>query len=514
MNEDEVRQKYIEEVRQEKEWRVGAGGVPEDHLNSTLKLQCTCACRVHQAITPHPSTTPLLPSTPLNARAPFLPPSPTSTIYTPHHSSRDITIASFTPKTLKFNVTPDRSSGQFRKLSSPTLQDMENKENQMPVATPAFESASRRRCSRRSSLFTPSFKKLAHAGGGEEVVTPYRKLSHQLPDSKKIKKLEETGQGRIIPIKQGYLYKKSGSSRMYRRKYVTLCSDGTMTYYPSFQAYVDNLHSKEIHLQHVTVKIPGQKPTGLKSAASATPAPTEILASSSSDEFDKEVITYEATSEKKVENTKTPKRKRHRLSEESGPETSSLFELVIVSLDSRQWQFQLCSQEEGEEWVTAIQKQIHSSLRGSPSAWTAGGNTETDVLRSVAGNDECADCGVASPAWASLNLGTLICIECSGIHRNLGTHISKVRSLDLDSWSTVHLDLMQRMGNEMGNNVWEYTLRGTGNTSIDSLQFWNKPGPDSSREDKENFIKSKYLSKNFVSEAQYTKQDLVNAMER
>lgn len=38
------------------------------------------------------------------------------------------------------------------------------------------------------------------------------------------------------------------------------------------------------------------------------------------------------------------------------------------------------------------------------------------------------------PEWASLNLGVLMCIECSGIHRNLGSHISKVRSLGLDDW--------------------------------------------------------------------------------
>ena len=38
------------------------------------------------------------------------------------------------------------------------------------------------------------------------------------------------------------------------------------------------------------------------------------------------------------------------------------------------------------------------------------------------------------PEWASINLGMLVCIECSGIHRNLGSHISKVRSLDLDEW--------------------------------------------------------------------------------
>lgn len=48
------------------------------------------------------------------------------------------------------------------------------------------------------------------------------------------------------------------------------------------------------------------------------------------------------------------------------------------------------------------------------------------ILRQIPGNDLCAECSAPDPDWASLNLAILLCIECSGVHRNLGVHISKV----------------------------------------------------------------------------------------
>ena len=74
------------------------------------------------------------------------------------------------------------------------------------------------------------------------------------------------------------------------------------------------------------------------------------------------------------------------------------------------------------------------SMAGSlGSTRTAGGAcTPLDRLRTVPGNHVCADCGAGDPDWASLNLGILLCIECSGVHRQLGVHISKVRSCTLD----------------------------------------------------------------------------------
>lgn len=75
------------------------------------------------------------------------------------------------------------------------------------------------------------------------------------------------------------------------------------------------------------------------------------------------------------------------------------------------------------------------------------------------GNGRCADCKTSThPRWTSWNLGILICIRCSGIHRSLGTHISKVRSIDLDVWTDEHLKQLVSVGNDRANQYWEAKL--------------------------------------------------------
>lgn len=74
------------------------------------------------------------------------------------------------------------------------------------------------------------------------------------------------------------------------------------------------------------------------------------------------------------------------------------------------------------------------------------------IVRALPGNDKCADCDQGNPQWASVTSGTLICLECSGIHRSLGVHISFVRSIAMDSWTEKQLSAMKTGGNKKSND--------------------------------------------------------------
>ncbi|KAL7171866.1 hypothetical protein ACSBR2_036510 [Camellia fascicularis] len=135
-----------------------------------------------------------------------------------------------------------------------------------------------------------------------------------------------------------------------------------------------------------------------------------------------------------------------------------------------------------------------------------------NMLQKVCGNDKCADCGAPEPDWASLNLGVLVCIECSGVHRNLGVHISKVRSLTLDFkvWEPSVITLFQSLGNTFANSVWEELLQSRSGFQVDlvptglckshkpQLLFIGKPSHADSISLKEKFIQAKYAEKLFV----------------
>ncbi|KAL6198486.1 hypothetical protein ACLB2K_028275 [Fragaria x ananassa] len=104
-------------------------------------------------------------------------------------------------------------------------------------------------------------------------------------------------------------------------------------------------------------------------------------------------------------------------------------------------------------------------------------------------NRTCADCGAADPKWASANIGVFICLKCCGVHRSLGTHISKVLSLTLDEWSDDEIEAMTEVGgNSSANSIYEAFLP----------EGYSKPGPDAGHEERSKFIRSKYELQEFL----------------
>ncbi|KAM6940053.1 stromal membrane-associated protein 1-like [Xenentodon cancila] len=106
-------------------------------------------------------------------------------------------------------------------------------------------------------------------------------------------------------------------------------------------------------------------------------------------------------------------------------------------------------------------------------------------------NKYCADCEAKGPRWASWNLGVFICIRCAGIHRNLGVHISRVKSVNLDQWTSEQIQSIQEMGNTKARQRYEANLPDT----------FRRPQTDQAVEFfiRDKYEKKKYYSKNVIN---------------
>ncbi|XP_063424390.1 centaurin-gamma-1A-like isoform X10 [Mytilus trossulus] len=412
----------------------------------------------------------------------------------------------------------------------------EDKSDSKDLPTPSSTPTQSRKNRRRSNLFN-------NPKGKEEE----KKVSEEG---------QKVGSGRAIPLKQGYLYKKShGLNKEWKKKYVTLSDDGKLSYHPSLHDYMDDIHKKEITLMHTTVKIPGLRPRTTKTIPNYPAqhpnqeANGSIKGKSNKDKENVQLTGFDVVRQRHSSNSdnnftqpqvipngdslklgvngssvgskiETPNvKKRHRRAKSGGiknfgpgdGEDSDGYEFMIISLENKQWHFEATDCNERDEWVNAIEQQILNCLQGNESSKSKKHLTidpaGVQTIRGVRGNQVCADCGTPNPDWSSLNLGTLICIECSGIHRNLGTHLSRVRSLDLDEWPPDLQRVMLSIGNSTANSVWEANIKGR-----------PKVPPSSSREEKERWIRCKYESKEFLPPAPYVdiplNQQLIDALVR
>uniref|UniRef100_A0A672I8Q2 ArfGAP with GTPase domain, ankyrin repeat and PH domain 2 n=1 Tax=Salarias fasciatus TaxID=181472 RepID=A0A672I8Q2_SALFA len=338
---------------------------------------------------------------------------------------------------------------------------------------------------------------------------------------------------------QGVLWKRSGSSlnKEWKKKYVTLSNTGTLCYHSSSSDYMQNVHGKDIDLLRVTVKVPGKRPPRAVAPAGPPAGPPGVNGLSRDP----------ATADGGVL-VRTPRVKGHRVRPAAAAAhaacrwwvldalegTASLFagkdggqsspmsdrkknrrkksmnqkgdaavghaeeeesaDFLVVSFTGQSWHFEAASLEDRDSWVSAIESQILASLQSCESGRNKARRSSQSeavalqAIRNARGNGLCVDCEAPNPTWASLNLGALICIECSGIHRNLGTHLSRVRSLDLDDWPGELTQVLAAIGNATANSIWERRTQGRA-----------KPRPQASREERESWIRAKYEQRAFVA---------------
>uniref|UniRef100_A0A8C3A1I3 ArfGAP with RhoGAP domain, ankyrin repeat and PH domain 3 n=1 Tax=Cyclopterus lumpus TaxID=8103 RepID=A0A8C3A1I3_CYCLU len=147
------------------------------------------------------------------------------------------------------------------------------------------------------------------------------------------------------------------------------------------------------------------------------------------------------------------------------------FELITPY---KSFSFTADSDREKRDWMEALQEAIAETLSDYEVA---------EKIWSNRSNRMCADCKALNPDWASINLCVVICKNCAGQHRGLGTMVSKVQSLKLDTsvWSNEIVQLFIMLGNDRANDFWAARLSVSEELDCDAL-------PDRRRE----FISQKY----------------------
>ena len=188
------------------------------------------------------------------------------------------------------------------------------------------------------------------------------------------------------------------------------------------------------------------------------------------------------------------------------------FEVNVASTKTG-YIFQADTEYEMEEWISAITNSISNQISDfnenkskekndnkitiNNTNFLEDENEEElnklknkNLIDSLIENNICSDCGAVNPNWLSINWLTLLCVDCSGIHRSLGVQISKIRSLELDNINIDYIYLLFLIKQTDINQILEEKLNEIGDL---------KPIYNDSRENKEKFIINKYKNKKYMN---------------
>uniref|UniRef100_A0A914Z0T2 Uncharacterized protein n=1 Tax=Panagrolaimus superbus TaxID=310955 RepID=A0A914Z0T2_9BILA len=185
---------------------------------------------------------------------------------------------------------------------------------------------------------------------------------------------------------------------------------------------------------------------------------------------------------------------------------ANYFEVVIVGCNSTFIKAE--TEEECKEWITALRKASEVLFHSTEAPRRPSGSAKEKIIlqrlvnlpvslippmsemeiacRNIPGNKFCAECKTKDPEWISINLGIFVCVECSGAHRNVGAHISRIRSLKMDFINNYQWDILLNLGNDKVNSIFVTKCVPT---------LLNE---DSSNDERETFIKSNFEWKSTV----------------
>nr|XP_034329435.1 arf-GAP with SH3 domain, ANK repeat and PH domain-containing protein 2 isoform X3 [Crassostrea gigas] len=195
---------------------------------------------------------------------------------------------------------------------------------------------------------------------------------------------------------------------------------------------------------------------------------------------------------------------------------------LVSSSNNRTYHFQGEDVQDMEEWISVLnnakEEVLLKAFQDNTNCPAINQNVRElrasiiDRIKGLPGNEVCCDCGGKDPEWLSTNYGILICLECCGIHRQLGVHISRTQSIVIDELGTSQLLLARVVGNDCFNEVFEGKI--FDDDSEVKADGSRKLKPTSPMNERESYIFAKYDKKKFVINTNSSEEEILSDLKQ